>query len=300
MLRSFQKFSSVLLLLVVLLAGCVPGAQLFAPPTFSLVVGDSGVVRLDPPGIGSGDVTLRLALDVHNPNPIGVRLAGVDGTLFLNGRRVADTAARNGIDLPASGRGRLTLDTTIPLTGATALIADLASMVSGAPTELRLDAAVAVNVFGALQRLPAATLVRTTIEAPILIAAPVVSLDLARSGLRDVGPTGATVVLALTIDNPNPIGFGIAAPALELSFDGRQVAIAELAATPVPALSATSTELTVSVRFAELGPVLAARVGLVAAGAATLDVALVGPLLLEAPGIATVPLPPLPLVSTTF
>lgn len=75
--------SLFLLSLTLLLAACVPGASVVSPPAFQLCSG--ALVRLEPPGVGRGAAVVRLELDVRNPNPIGVEIAGLDGDLHLAG-----------------------------------------------------------------------------------------------------------------------------------------------------------------------------------------------------------------------
>lgn len=274
-------------LVAALLSACAPGAQPFSAPGFTLVADGSGLLRLDPPGIGSGEATFRFVLAAENPNPFPLRLAGIDGSFRLAGRHPTDVRSAAPLDLPARGRGRLVLDVTLPVVTAPALLADLAGLVRGDPTDYALDGAVTVDLLGGRQRLPSATLVRGTWATPVRMESPRFRLDTEASGLRLFAPDRAVIDLAVDIENPNPLGFALSAPALDLIVAGGRTAAIALAPTPLPALGSSRAVLRIELDLDEIGRFAATRIGLAASGAAGLDLEVTGPLLLEVPGIAS-------------
>ena len=117
-------------LAVLVLAACAPGARMLSAPTFSLDASRSGFVRIDPPGIGEGTASFRIALRVENPNPFALKLAALDGDLFFQDVRAAALSFRGGIDLPAAGSAPLILDVRVPLGAAPALLDTIAGLVA--------------------------------------------------------------------------------------------------------------------------------------------------------------------------
>ena len=63
---------AILGLLSLVLSACLPGAvPLLETPTFRLISAGSGLVRLDPPGVGSGAAVFRFNLEADIPPPLG-------------------------------------------------------------------------------------------------------------------------------------------------------------------------------------------------------------------------------------
>ncbi len=149
-----------LLVLLVLLAACVPGlGQVIEAPTFR--VAPEGVVLLsfEPPLIGSGEAVFRVPLVVSNPNALALKLAGLDFDFYVAERRALSSNFPAGLSLAAWGSSPLTLDIRIPLLQGVELLNDIAAIIAGTPTSYRLVGTVTVNVLGGLQTLPKATLV---------------------------------------------------------------------------------------------------------------------------------------------
>ena len=87
MKRSTMQITA-LLLLVFLLNACAPSAGNFVKaPKFKLLAENSGLVRLNPPGVGTPSATFLFNLEVQNPNSFRLSLAGLDFDLFVNGKR---------------------------------------------------------------------------------------------------------------------------------------------------------------------------------------------------------------------
>ncbi|HET9982128.1 MAG TPA: LEA type 2 family protein [Longimicrobiales bacterium] len=94
------------------LAGaCATLQQLVQPPRFSQAAGYSPELRLLPPSRQNplGGAGVRLWARVENPNPLGVSLSHVAGSLFLEDTRAGD------VDLPLGLPLRAQADTIVPL-----------------------------------------------------------------------------------------------------------------------------------------------------------------------------------------
>lgn len=280
----FRRPSTLSLLLALaglvgLLAACAPAAALFAPPTVTLREG-ARLERLEPPGVGGGAAVFVLPLELANPNAFGLRLAGLDGGLFVDGTRAADARFRGGLVLPARGSAPLTLEVRVPLGDVPALLAELAGLAVGEPTRLRLDGTLALDVLGRSQTLPTVTLVDTTVQQPLRLEPPAVRIDPDASSLRLEGLTlRATVGLELA--NPLPVGYLLRSPELTLTLAGRPVARAEVPPTPVEAFGEGRLRLAFDVPASELGAALLARLQ----GGGGVELALGGELALEVPGV---------------
>ena len=225
-----------LLTLALLLTACVPGANsLVQAPQFRLLTQDSGLVRLNPPGVGSPSATFLFNLEVQNPNAFGLSLAGLDFDLFVNDKRSVRGSFTEGFTLAANGSTRLPLEVDVPLEQGISLLADLAGLIVGEPTRYRLDGTVALEVLGTRQQLPSATLVSGTLVQPIRLAAPEVRFVSEGSGLRDVGLTKATIEVQLELTNPTPLGYVFRAPELDMRLGGARVGVGRAVTQALPA-----------------------------------------------------------------
>jgi len=272
------------------LAACAPGAAVLAPPTFQVDSARSGFISIDPPGIGDGSALFRLALTVSNPNPVSVRLSGLDGTLFLRETRAATTSFRGGIDLPANKSAPLVLDVRVPLGAAPVLLDTIANYVAGNTTSYRFDAAVTIDVFGAPQRFPAFTVAKGELPRPSGLVAP--RFTLLTSALRFEAVNRVAVTLTGELTNSGLIGFFVQVPELVLSVGGAQAAVATLESVAVPGGGVAPVTLTFRFDPLALGAAVAAQVQAASAGVGGLGVQLNGGWRLEAPGIATTSLEP--------
>jgi len=273
-----------------LLGACAPGAAVLSPPSFTLDASKSGFVSIDPPGVGDGTALFRLALTVTNPNPVGVRLSGLDGALFLREARAASTSFRGGIDLPPDKSAPLILDVRVPLGAAPALLDTVANFVAGAATPYRFDAAVTIDVFGAPQRFPAFTLVRGELAPAGGLPAP--RLTLLGSQLRFESVNSVVLELNAELGNPGLIGYQAQVPELVLSVGGARAATASLPKVAVPSGGVAPVTLTFRFDPLSLGTAVAAQVQAASAGVGGLSVQLSGGWRLEAPGIVTTSLEP--------
>lgn len=63
--------------------------------------------------LSASSIDIDFALEVDNPNKVGLRLDQVDFNLFINDSRVLDSISQQNIDIPANGRGDVLLRTRI-------------------------------------------------------------------------------------------------------------------------------------------------------------------------------------------
>lgn len=292
-MRLFRSHFSLLLagsLALMAAVACAPGARVVSPPTFRLDAAASGFVSIDPPGVGDGTALFRVALIAENPNPIGVKLASLDGSLFFREVRAAAVSFRGGIDLPGYGSAQLLLDVRVPLGAAPALLDALAALVGGSPVRYRVEAAVGIELLGTVQRFPSFTLAQGELSSPLVLVAP--RLSLVASTLRFEAVNRVSLRLELDVFNAGVVGYLLRSPQISLLVGGAEAASVALAPTAVPATGAGSAILTFSFDPLRLGPALVAQIQAASAGAAGLSISLSGAWSLEAPGLASLNLNP--------
>ena len=98
---------------VVLLQGCAGAlgnlGGLVQPPRFQQVPGRQAEIRV----LGLEGAGVRLWTRVTNPNPFGVRLGTLKGTLFLEDSRAADADFPLGLDLGGGADTELPIDISV-------------------------------------------------------------------------------------------------------------------------------------------------------------------------------------------
>jgi hypothetical protein len=129
-----------LLLAPALLAGCAGLGALTAaiqPPSFAVASGRDAEIRLMGPSVQNplGGATVRLWADIANPNPFGVVLSALTGSLALEGTRAADVDFPWGLPLVAGQ------DTVVPLDISVSFadLPGLGNVLSRAVTEGTVD-----------------------------------------------------------------------------------------------------------------------------------------------------------------
>ena len=107
------RWTIVLLLMLATSAGCASLGSLASvqPPVLSVAAGRDAEIRLLAPSVRNplGGATVRLWADVANPNPFGVVLSSLAGSLTLEGARAADVDFPWGLPLVAGQ------DTVVPI-----------------------------------------------------------------------------------------------------------------------------------------------------------------------------------------
>ena len=272
--------SSLAAVAIAALVACLPGTEpILAAPTFRLVPDASRIVRLDPPGAFSeGGMLVRVALRATNPNPIGVRLAELEGDLWLGGVAAAGLRFVGGLELPPRGAADVVVEVAVPLGRLDALVGPLTDAVAGRPLTYRVDAVVGVDVLGVPTRFPAMTIARGEVrQADLVPAAPRVSFDPATTGVKEARFDRITLSIGLIVDNPGPLGFVLRAPDARLRLGDREVASVGVPAVRVAARSSATWAQEVVVSPVALGVALATQLQAVATGgAAAIDIAILG------------------------
>ncbi|MGL4610582.1 MAG: LEA type 2 family protein [Trueperaceae bacterium] len=147
------------LILSLLLSGCVPElVPVVQAPGFS-VKGELQVVSFEPPLIGSGQVVLRLPMEVYNPNTFELSVTRLDFDLSVNSRVAITSSTTQGLSLVSQGSAPFVLDIAIPLKSGIQLIADIAALRQGQTTSYQLDGSVTADVLNAVQVFAKTTLV---------------------------------------------------------------------------------------------------------------------------------------------
>lgn len=81
--------------------------------------------------LSASSVDIDFALEVENPNRVGLRLDQIDFNLFINDTRVLDSISRQNINIPANGRGDVELRTRIGYQNIRSLWTEIVDIVSG-------------------------------------------------------------------------------------------------------------------------------------------------------------------------
>lgn len=279
-------------LALVALAGCVPGASPgFGAPSFALRPEATAVERLELGPYGAR-LVLRTALAVTNPNPVGLRLASLDGGLALRGVPAADVRFVGGVDVPAGGGRELALEVGIPLPGGAGLVDAAIDLLGGAPVAYRVDASVGVEVLGVRTAFPRTTLLTGELRLPPLAAAaPRLRWVPEASGLLGVRSGRVVLALAFDVTNPGVLDYRASAPDAVLRLDGREVARLAVPATRVPAGGTARWTQELALDPVALGASLAARLAAGALGA-PVEVALAGAWTLDLGPLGRVALDP--------
>lgn len=63
--------------------------------------------------LSSSSIDVDFAIEVDNPNSVGLRLDEIDFDLFINDQRILDSVSQQRIAIPANGRGDIQLRTRI-------------------------------------------------------------------------------------------------------------------------------------------------------------------------------------------
>lgn len=125
---------------LVLLAGCASLgslAQAIQAPRFEVASGREAELRLVGPSMQNplGGATIRLWADVSNPNPFGLTLSTLAGTLALQGVEAADVDFPLGLPLGAGASTVIPLDVTVSF----ANLPGLANVLTRAATQGTVD-----------------------------------------------------------------------------------------------------------------------------------------------------------------
>ena len=131
-------------------AGCalLEGVRgLVQAPQFSEADGQPAEIRLLRPGQAGplGGAAIRIWTRVRNPNPFGLTLSTLNGSLFLEGSRAADADFPLGLPLTAGGDTVIPLDLRVSFADIPGLADAIRRAISGQDLAYRLDGTVGVD-----------------------------------------------------------------------------------------------------------------------------------------------------------
>jgi LEA14-like dessication related protein len=92
--------------------------------------------------LSASSIDIDFALEVDNPNSVGLRLDQIDFNLFINDNPILDSISQQDINIPANGRGDVRLRTRIGYQNVRSLWSEIVSVIQGnrARYELRGNA----------------------------------------------------------------------------------------------------------------------------------------------------------------
>jgi hypothetical protein len=136
---------------------------LIQPPRFEQVPGQPAEIRVQ--GISGAGV--RLWTRVSNPNPFGLRLGTLKGTLYLEDSRAADADFPLGLPLAAGGQSVIPIDISISFSNLPGLSGVARRILARQAVPYRLEGTVGVDagrlgqpVFGPMTLIRGETVVR--------------------------------------------------------------------------------------------------------------------------------------------
>jgi LEA14-like dessication related protein len=81
--------------------------------------------------LSASSIDIDFALEVDNPNDVGLRLDQVDFNLYINDSRVLDSISQQDLRIPANGRGDVQLRTRIGYQNVRSIWDELVSIIRG-------------------------------------------------------------------------------------------------------------------------------------------------------------------------
>jgi hypothetical protein len=156
---------AAVVLACIIAGACAELSQLRAlvqAPRFEEAQDHEPSIRLLGPasGLPLGGASVRLWARVTNPNPFGLTLGRLQGTLFLEDQRAADASFPLGLPLAALAETTVPIDLSVSFSDLPGLADSIRRAVSRQPLAYRLDGTIGVDagrfgqpVFGPLTLL---------------------------------------------------------------------------------------------------------------------------------------------------
>lgn len=88
--------------------------------------------------LSASTIDVDFAIEVDNPNSVGLRLDEIDFDLFINDTRVLDSVSQQRIAIPANGRGDVHLRTSIGYENIRALWSQVVNAIRGGGTRYEI------------------------------------------------------------------------------------------------------------------------------------------------------------------
>ena len=199
-------------------------------------------------GLSLEGAELEFALNVDNPNPVAINLAGFDYALLINGQQFLQGEQRSQVKIPARNANEVKVPVAFKF-------AELAKLSQGLLDkdklnyEIKTDALVDLPVLG-VKKFP----VSDSGDLPI---PKVPNISLAGIKIDQLGLTGAKLGLQLNVDNPNNFGLDIRQLVYNLTVNGQQWAQSNLGETiSLDKKGNSQLNIPISLNFLEMGSAL--------------------------------------------
>ena len=210
--------------------------QVVTPPTVAV-----SQVRFT--GISSQAVDLDLAVDIDNPNPIGLSLSGVDYDFQLAGRPLAAGSSSSGIELKAQDKSQA----QFPVSLAYNEILNIYKAVQG-QDEVPYQLSGKVYITTPIGELPIPFQGKG--KLPVLRPPEIKDVKL---DVDNLSLTGADLLLSIKLFNPNAFALNVKDGNYALALDGKSFSSGNVGRMNVPAKSTGSVDTNMSLDFLSLG-----------------------------------------------
>ena len=141
--------ASILVIMLAPLSGCAGLGieQVLQAPSFRVDNAQQAQLRLLPPSINrpTGGAAVRLYARVSNPNPVGLTLTRLIGSLSLSGREAADVSFPLGVPMQANGETVIPIDISIDFDDVPGLVDVARNALTGRPINYQLNGTVGVD-----------------------------------------------------------------------------------------------------------------------------------------------------------
>jgi len=194
-------------------------------------------------GISRESLDLELGIEIDNPNPVGLSLAGVDYNFVLSGHRLASGTGGGGIELEPSGVSEAVLPLSLDFEEVKSVYE-----ASRGRDEIPYELSGKVQVDTPIGRIPVPYKARG--ELPVIRPPRIRSV---RVEVDKLSFSGAELVLSLNLHNPNSFPLSIQGADYSLSLDGRPFTSGSLGSGEVPPRSTGDLEVPVSLDFLSAG-----------------------------------------------
>ena len=88
--------------------------------------------------LSASTIDVDFAIEVDNPNAVGLRLDAIDFDLFINQTRVLDSVSQQRIAIPANGRGDVQLRTSIGYQNLRSVWGEVVNAIRGGGTRYEI------------------------------------------------------------------------------------------------------------------------------------------------------------------
>lgn len=232
---------AALLLLPLALAGCAETLQMIGAPLEKPRLLFQG---WEPRELDLEGATIDLKWRVENPNAVGLKLAGLDYRLELQGRVAVTGAAAGGLRLPARGAAPLELPVRVRFADVQGIVEAIASHETLA---WRASGDVGVDTGMGVLKIPFS--VEGKVPSPRLPR-----ITLAGLAVHGISLSGLTVDVKLEVANPNAFPLPLGTLRYGLRLGGSEVAnAASLALAPVGGGQRVGVTVPVRLTFAAAG-----------------------------------------------